>query len=130
MEITITKAGEEIKKFNISEGKLVRGIAKIGVFSFVGKEINRVRPPKRNAGLVLNYITAATITSAVMELVFGKKKEEKAEEEVKKAEPVDVVNNTIYMENAEKESDTTLTATPVIKPVEINFSEEVPTYEG
>lgn len=92
MTITISIKGEEgekTKKIDIPTGKVVRGITHLGIFSFVGKEVNRVRPPKRNIGSIINLVTAAIISDAIMNAAFPKKDKEpevvaeEKEEEVK-----------------------------------------------
>ena len=83
MKITITKGkdNEKVKEFEIPTDRIVRGITKLGVFSFMGREVMRVRPPRRNVGVIFNYMTAAAITDAIMALADGTifKKDEEPE---------------------------------------------------
>ena len=73
MKITITKGEneEKIKEFEIPTEKIVKGITKLGVFSFVSREVMRVRPPKRNIGVIFNWMTAVAVTDAIIELGEG-----------------------------------------------------------
>lgn len=64
---------ENEKVIDIELDKVIRNVTHLGVLSFVGREVNRVRPPKRNIGLVFNWMTAFCVTDAIMELVFPKK---------------------------------------------------------
>ena len=87
MKITITKGEneEKIKEFEIPTEKIVKGITKLGVFSFVSREVMRVRPPKRNIGVIFNWMTAVAVTDAIIELGEGMffKKEPEVVQEVK-----------------------------------------------
>lgn len=67
------KSDENEKVIDIELDKVIRNVTHFGVLSFVGREVNRVRPPKRNIGLVFNWMTALCVTDAIMELVFPKK---------------------------------------------------------
>ena len=73
MKITITKGkdNEKVKEFEIPTDRIIRGFTKLGVFSFMGREVMRVRPPRRNVGVIFNYMTAAAITDAIMALADG-----------------------------------------------------------
>ena len=70
-ELEKGKANENV--IDIELDKVIRNVTHLGVLSFVGREVNRVRPPKRNIGLVFNWMTAFCVTDAIMELVFPKK---------------------------------------------------------
>ena len=89
MKITITKGEgeneEKIKEFDIPTEKIVKGITKLGVFSLVSREVMRVRPPKRNVGVIFNWMTAVAVTDAIIELGEGMffKKEPEVVQEVK-----------------------------------------------
>lgn len=67
------KSDENEKVIDIELDKVIRNVTHFGVLSFIGREVNRVRPPKRNIGLVFNWMTALCVTDAIMELVFPKK---------------------------------------------------------
>lgn len=75
IEICYKKDGEEKKEkvFEITKEQVIEKIAHLGVFSFVGREVNRIRPAKRNIGLIFNWITAAALTDAIMAVAFPKK---------------------------------------------------------
>lgn len=80
----ITDDGKnKVEETKVYTKKLIRGITHIGLFSFIGNEINHIRPPKRNIGLVFNLITAAAVSEAIMQAVFPK---EAAEVEVQAKE--------------------------------------------
>lgn len=88
IEINIKGEGStKIKKIDVPTEKIIRGITHISVFSVIGREISRVRPPKRNVGSVFNWLAAAAISDALMNMAFPKENnepevvsEEKAEE--------------------------------------------------
>lgn len=94
MKIIIENKEKDFKKeFEINGSDVMKRLTQISVFSFIGREVNRVRPPKRNIGLVFNWMAAAAVTDAVMNLIengFEKKEEKPVEikcqtvEEVKK----------------------------------------------
>ena len=69
------------RTFKISTDMIIKSIAYLGVFNFFGREAMRIRPPRRGAGAIVNYMTAAIITDAVMNLAYPKKKSEKKVEE-------------------------------------------------
>ena len=75
IEVNLKGKDETKKIFEISTGRLVKGITRLSVLSFVMREIARVRPPKRNAGVILNWMGAFAITDALMNLAFPKKEE-------------------------------------------------------
>ena len=90
MTIEISIHGKEgdvkTKSFKIPTDKIIKGITYLGVFNFFGREAMRIRPPRRNAGVILNYMTAAVITDAVMHFAFPKKKDSRSSED----DPIDV----------------------------------------
>lgn len=83
INVEIKKDGnEKVKTIDIPMDKVVKGLTHLSVFSFVGREVNRVRPPKRNIGLVANWMAALCVTDAIMRVVFPESKEEKKEDSV------------------------------------------------
>ena len=98
MTVEIRLKGEKedkVKTFEIPFNSVVKNITHLGVISFIGKEVNRVRPPKRNIGFIFNWMTAVAVADAIMSLAFPKEKvdiidveteEVKPEEEVKDEE--------------------------------------------
>lgn len=80
INVEIKKDGnEKVKTIDIPMDKVLKGFAHISVFSFIGREVNRVRPPKRNIGLVANWMAALCVTDAIMRVVFPEKDENKDE---------------------------------------------------
>ena len=77
---------KEVKKVDIFSSipkeKVMQGIAKFGILTIVGGELNRVRPPKRNIGLVFNWFTAMAVTEAIVGLAFKEKETEKKDPDV------------------------------------------------
>ena len=71
MKVTITSDEKVLREYDIPTDKIIRGITKLGVFSFVGREVMRVRPPKRNIGVIFNWLTAAAVTDCIMEIGDG-----------------------------------------------------------
>ena len=85
MKVEIRVKGEKeekVKSFDIPVAKVMQGITHIGVISFIGREVNRVRPPKRNIGMIFNWMTAIAVSDAIMNVIFPEKKEEAAEDVV------------------------------------------------
>lgn len=83
IEINIKgKGSTKIKKIDVPTEKIIRGITHISVFSVIGREISRVRPPKRNVGYVFNWLAAAAISDALMNMAFPKENKENNEPEV------------------------------------------------
>jgi hypothetical protein len=85
MKVTIEHDEKIIKEFNIPFNKVLRGVTHASVLGAIGREINRVRPPRRNIGAIFNWMAAAAISDALMNMAFPKKEpevvaEEKAEE--------------------------------------------------
>lgn len=76
---------KEVKKNdifgNIQKEAIMKGIAKFGILTIVGGELNRVRPPKRNIGLVFNWFTAMAVTEAIMNLAFKDKETDEAKKD-------------------------------------------------
>lgn len=103
MKIVIENKEKNFKKeFDITAEQMAKAITHVGVLNFVGKEINRVRPPKRNIGLVFNWMTAMTVTDAIISLVFPKNNDEETtkEEQVVNCESyTEVKNDTTSEEN-------------------------------
>lgn len=78
INVEIKKDGaEKAKTIDIPMDKVLKGFAHISIFSFIGREVNRVRPPKRNIGLVANWVAALYVTDAIMRVVFPEKDENK-----------------------------------------------------
>lgn len=76
--VEIKQSGDEKPKtIDIPMDKVVKGLTQLSVFSFIGREVNRVRPPKRNIGLVANWMAALCVTDAIMRVVFPEKDEKK-----------------------------------------------------
>lgn len=74
INVEIKKDGnEKVKTIDIPMDKVVKGLTHLSVFSFIGREVNRVRPPKRNIGLVANWMAALCVTDAIMRVVFPEK---------------------------------------------------------
>lgn len=83
INVEIKKDGaEKAKTIDIPMDKVLKGFAHISVFSFIGREVNRIRPPKRNIGLVANWVTALYVTDAIVRVVFPEKDAGKKEETV------------------------------------------------
>ena len=87
IEIKIKGKEEDSKVFEIHVERVIKGITKFSVLSFIGKEINRVRPPRRNIGSIINWMGAFAVTDAVMNLAFPKKTEDKEPENDVQCEP-------------------------------------------
>ena len=86
IEIRFVEKDEEsglkkIKVYEVPTEKIIKGLTHISIFSFVGREINRVRPPRRNIGSLINWMTAAVISDAFINLVFPKKEEVEAKDD-------------------------------------------------
>lgn len=78
INVEIKRNGDEkVKAIDIPMDKVVKGLTHLSVFSFIGREVNRVRPPKRNIGLVANWMAALCVTDAIMHVVFPEKDSEK-----------------------------------------------------
>ena len=107
MKVTITgncKDKDKVfhKEFEISMEDIAKKVTQIGVFSFIGREVNRVRPPKRNVGLIINWMTAAAVTDGIMALVYGNKDKEKKEDVVAEDDAFEEVKS----DDREGEADT------------------------
>lgn len=83
MKVTIENDEKIIKEFDIPFDKVLRGITHASVLGAIGREINRVRPPRRNIGSIFNWMAAAAISDAIMGMAFPKKEPEVVAEEVK-----------------------------------------------
>ena len=77
---------KEVKKSDILDRfpkeKIMKGIAKAGILTIIGGELNRVRPPKRNIGLVLNWFTAMAVTDVITNAIFKDKEDVKKDPDV------------------------------------------------
>lgn len=61
------------KTIDIPVDRILKGLTKLSVLSFVGSEINRIRPARRNVGRVFNWMGAFALTDAIMNFAFPKK---------------------------------------------------------
>lgn len=74
-ELRIVENGEEKVILKFSKEELMKRIAHLGVLTFFGREVNRIRVPRSFIGLIFNWITAASVSDAVIRLAFPKKAE-------------------------------------------------------
>ena len=77
IEINLKGKDKTTKVIEVPLGNFVKGVTKYSVLGFIGREMNRIRPPRRNAGVILNWMGAFAITDALMNLAFPKKDAEK-----------------------------------------------------
>ena len=90
MKVTIENNEKIVKEFNIPFDKVLRGITHASVLGAIGREINRVRPPRRNIGSIFNWMAAAAISDALMNMAFPNKDKEPevvAEEKAQEVKP-------------------------------------------
>ena len=77
MKITIDISNNEKEEKEVDEtlfGKIGEGIARVGLASFIGAELNHIRPPRRNIGWIANWVTAFAVTDLIVEYGFKHKK--------------------------------------------------------
>ena len=79
IEISLKEKDKTTRVIEVPLGNFVKGVTKYSVLGFIGREMNRIRPPKRNAGVILNWMGAFAITDALMNLAFPKKEETKSD---------------------------------------------------
>lgn len=90
MKVTVTNGEVVVKEFDIPLEKITRFATKASILGVLIREINRVRPAKRNIGVIINALAATAMANAIMNIAFPEKEKNKEPEVVADANAEEV----------------------------------------